>query len=253
MTTPISSTSPTTPAASPSTGANTSANGASANGVLNFTQNFNTFLTLLTTQLQHQDPTNPMDSSQFTNQLVQFSQVEQQIKTNSQLSTMISNQTASEAISAQTMVGDTIQYNGSQAALENGNATFSYTLPSTASTTTLSILDSSGNTVYSTTGKTAAGTYAFNWNGQNNAGQQQTNGGVYTLQVTSSDASGNPITATTTAVGTVTGVNVQNNVATFNVSGVEVPMSQLVNIIGSSSSPSSSSPSSPSSSSSSSS
>ncbi len=240
MTSAINGVNSTTPNATTTNNANTSANGASANGVLNFTQNFNTFLTLLTTQLQNQDPLNPMDSAQFTNQLVQFSEVEQQIKTNSQLSTMITNQTASEAISAQSMVGDTIQYNGNQAALENSDATFSYTLPSAAQSTTLSVLDSNGNVVYSTTGQTAAGTYAFNWNGVTSSGTQESDGGVYTLQVTSSDANGNPITATTTAVGTVTGVNVQNNVATFDVSGVEVPMSQLVNIVNASS-PSSSS------------
>jgi flagellar basal-body rod modification protein FlgD len=240
MTSPVSS--PTTTPTNSNTGtsgSSTSANGTT-NGILNFTQNFSTFLTLLTTQLKNQDPLSPMDSDTFTQQLVEFSQVEQQIKTNSQLSTMITNQTASEAISAQSMVGDTIQYNGNQAALENGDATFSYTLPSTAASTTLNVLDANGNVVYSTTGQTAAGTYAFNWNGQNNAGQAQTNGGLYTLQVASTDANGNAITATTTAVGTITGVNVQNNVATFNVSGVEVPMSQLVNIVSPSSSSSSS-------------
>jgi flagellar basal-body rod modification protein FlgD len=215
----------TTPSTTSTT--NTSANGTSANGVLNFTQNFNTFLTLLTTQLQNQDPLNPMDSSQFTNQLVEFSEVEQQIKTNSQLSTMITNQTASETISAQSMVGDTIQYSGSQAALESANATWSYNLPSDAKSVTLNVLDSSGNIVYSTSGQTAAGAYPFSWNGQTSSGQQESNGGIYTLQVTATDSSGNPVTA----VGTVTGVNVQNNVATFDASGVEVPMSQLVSIV----------------------
>ncbi|MGO8915001.1 MAG: flagellar hook assembly protein FlgD [Stellaceae bacterium] len=241
MTTPITSSTATTPTSS-STGSSSSSgtgNGATANGALSFTQNFSTFLTLLTTQLKNQDPLNPMDSSQFTNQLVEFSEVEQQIKTNSQLTTMISNQTASEAISAQTMVGDTIQYTGNQAALENNNATFSYTLPSAAASTSLIVQDASGNTVYSTTGQTAAGTYAFNWNGQNSSGVAQTSGGIYTLKVQAVDANNQPITATTTAVGTVTGVNVQNNVATFNVSGVEVPMSQLVNIVSTSSSSSS--------------
>jgi flagellar basal-body rod modification protein FlgD len=221
----------TTPNPTTTNNNNTSANGTSANGVLNFTQNFNTFLTLLTTQLQYQDPLNPMDSSQFTNQLVEFSEVEQQIKTNSQLSTMITNQTASETISAQSMVGDTIQYNGSQAALENANATWSYDLPSDAKSVTLNVLDSSGDIVYSTSGQTTAGTYPFSWNGKTSGGQQESNGGTYTLQVTATDADGNPITATTTAVGTVTGVNVENNVATFDVSGVEVPMSELVSIV----------------------
>ncbi len=88
-------------------------------------------------------------------------------------------------------------------------------------------------------GQTAAGTYAFTWNGENNSGQQQADGGIYTLTVQSVDANNQPITTTTTAVGTVTGVNVANNVATFDVSGVEVPMSQLVSIVSANSSSSS--------------
>lgn len=214
------------------------ANGTS-NGVLNFTQNFDTFLTLLTTQLQNQDPLNPMDSNQFTQQLVEFSQVEQQIKTNSQLSTMITNQAGSEAISAQSLVGQTIQYNGSQAVLQNGQANFSYTLPSNASAVSITIQDANGNTVYSGSGQTNAGTYNFTWNGQNSSGQQQPDGGIYTVKIQAVDASNNPITATTTATGVVTGVSVTNNVATFNVSGIQVPMNQLVTIVNPSSSTSS--------------
>ena len=111
----------------------TSQTSATGNDALTFTQNYNTFLTMLTTQLQNQDPLNPMDTSQFTNQLVEFSQVEQQLKTNSQLETMVNNQAASEAISALPMVGQMIEYNGNEAVLENGQAGFSYTLPSDAS------------------------------------------------------------------------------------------------------------------------
>jgi flagellar basal-body rod modification protein FlgD len=231
MTAAINGVNSTTPNATTTNNTNTSANGTSANGVLNFTQNFNTFLTLLTTQLQYQDPLNPMDSSQFTNQLVEFSEVEQQIKTNSQLSTMITNQTADETISAQSMVGDTIQYNGSEAALESGNVNWSYNLPSDATAVTLNVISSTGNIVYSASGQTAAGAYPFSWNGETSSGQQESNGGIYTLQVTATNADGDPITAAITAVGTVSGVNVQNNVATFDVQGVEVPMSQLVSIV----------------------
>jgi flagellar basal-body rod modification protein FlgD len=221
------------PATSPS------ANGTT-NGILNFTQNFQTFLTLLTTQLQNQDPLNPIDSDQFTQQLVEFSQVEQQIKTNSQLTTMIDNQAGSEAIAAQSMVGQTIQYNGSQSLLQNGQADFTYTLPSNAASTGITITDANGNTVYTAAGQTTAGTYNFTWNGQTNNGQQEPNGGIYTIQVQAVDANNNPITTTTTATGVVTGVSVNNNVATFNVSGVQVPMTQLIGIVGSSSSTTSS-------------
>ena len=227
MTTPISSA--TAAAAPPAT--SPTANGTS-NGVLNFTQNFQTFLTLLTTQLQNQDPLNPMDSNQFTEQLVQFSQVEQQIKTNSQLSTMIANQAGAEAISAQSMVGDTIQYDGSQGELNNGQLAFSYTLPSNAAAASITIQDANGNTVFAGAGQTAAGTYNFTWNGQTSSGQQLPDGGIYTIKVQAVDANNNPISATTTASGVVTGVSVTNNVATFNVSGVQVPMNQLISIIG---------------------
>src|SRR5262252_6561989 len=77
--------------------------------------NFSTFLTLLTTQLKNQDPTAPMDSNQFTQQLVEFSAVEQQINTNKNLQSLISLQTSAETINALPMVGKTIQYNESTA------------------------------------------------------------------------------------------------------------------------------------------
>lgn len=224
MTTPITS------AAAAATPSAASANGTTGD-IANFTQNFDTFLTLLTTQMKNQDPLNPIDSDQFTQQLVEFSQVEQQIKTNSQLSTMITNQAGSEAISAQSMVGQTIQYNGNQGVLQNGQAAFSYTLPSKAASVSISIQDANGSTVFSGSGQTAAGSYSFTWNGQTNNGQQLPDGGVYTLKVQAVDANNNPIAATTTATGVVTGVSVDNNVATFDVSGIQVPMNQLVGIV----------------------
>lgn len=221
----------TTPAQSASTASNSSANGTDNTGALNFTQNFNTFLTLLTTQLKNQDPLNPTDTSQFTSQLVQFSEVEQQIKTNSQLSTIISDQSGGEAVSALPFVGRTIEYNGNQTVLQNGQADFSYTLPTAAATASIIVTDSNGSSVFSATVNPSAGQHSFNWNGQTNTGQQLPNGGTFTIQVVAADAKGKAITATTTASGTVTGVSVNNNTATFNVSGVQVPLNQLVNIV----------------------
>jgi flagellar basal-body rod modification protein FlgD len=229
-----------TPAAASPTSA--SANGATANGALNFTQNFDTFLTLLTTQLQNQDPLSPMDTDQFTSQLVMFSQVEQQIKTNSQLSTMIAAQAGAEAVSALPMVGQTIQYNGNQGVLANGQIGFSYTLPSGAASASLQIKDSAGNTVFTKTVTPNAGTQNFIWNGQTSAGVQEPNGGIYTLDVTAASATNATVSATTTAIGQVTGVSVANNVAQFSIgnTSLQVPMSQLVNVLGNQSSPSSS-------------
>jgi flagellar basal-body rod modification protein FlgD len=198
---------------------------------LDFTSNFNTFLTLLTTQIQNQDPLSPMDSNTFTQQLVSFSEVEQQIDTNNNLQSLIQLQTANETISSLPLVGQQIEYNGSTAPLENGQASFAYTLPSAAANTELVVEDAQGDIIYNTTGSTSAGTTNFVWNGQNNAGQQMPDGGAYTLQVISNDASKNSITATIQSIGTVSNVSVNNGQATFDVDGVSVPMSQLVTVV----------------------
>jgi flagellar basal-body rod modification protein FlgD len=238
MTTPAQATSatptPIIPASSiatstPSTAGST--NGTDPTGALTFTQNFNTFLTLLTTQLKNQDPLSPMNTDQFTQQLVAFSQVEQQIKTNSQLGTLISNGSSSEAISALPMVGRSIEYNGNQTVLKSSQANFSYTLPTHAAAATIGIEDSGGSTIYLAKADATSGRHTFTWNGKTIGGQQRPDGGTYKVVVRATDANNKPITATTTAIGTVTGVSVDNNVATFDVSGVKVPMSQLVTLV----------------------
>jgi flagellar basal-body rod modification protein FlgD len=228
-TTPITA---TTTSAPPAT--STSSNGTDPSGALNFTQNFDTFLKLLTTQLKNQNPLSPMDTSQFTQQLVAFSQVEQQIKTNSQLTAMMQGQSASEAISALPMVGRTIEYSGNQTVLQNGQAAFSYTLPTTAAKANVLVKNAAGATVFSEAVDPSAGKHSLIWNGQTATGSQLPDGGTYTIQVQAVDAQNAAITATTTATGTVSGVSVVNNAATFDVNGIPVPMSNLLTIVGNS-------------------
>lgn len=225
----ISNTLPTTPTTGASSGSNSSST-SSSSGQLTFTQNFNTFLTLLTTQLQNQDPLSPLDTNQFTQQLVSFSEVEQQINTNNNLSQLIQLQSAGQTIAAMPLVGQTIQYNSATAPLSGGQASFSYTLPSTAAQAALVVTDSNGNVVYTANGDPTAGTHSLNWNGQTASGQQLPDGN-YTLQVVARTASNTSVPATITSSGKVTGVSVDNNQATFNVSGVSVPMSELVSVV----------------------
>ena len=218
-----------------STAAATAASGTTSNGTstgtLTFTQNFNTFLTLLTTQLQNQDPLSPMDTNTFTQQLVSFSEVEQQIDTNNNLQSLIQLQTANETVSALPLVGQTIEYSSPTAPLQNGQASFSYSLPSAAANSALVVEDSNGNVVYTQPGQTGAGTYNFTWNGQTNGGQQMPDGGAYTLQVVANDANSQPITAAVEALGTVAGISVTNGIANFNLAGgITVPISQLVSV-----------------------
>jgi flagellar basal-body rod modification protein FlgD len=227
ITTPVA---PTTTPTSSSQATNTTSTGSTSAGDASLLgSNLNTFLTLLTTQLKNQDPTSPMDTNQFTQQLVSFSAVEQQINTNKNLQSLITLQTSTEAISALPMVGKTIQYNESTAPLSNGQASFNYTLPSTAAAASLVVEDANGNVVYATTADTSAGSHSFLWNGQNLAGATSPDG-AYTLAVVAADATGKAISATVTATGTVSGVSVDNNVPTFNVGGIKVPMSDLLTV-----------------------
>ena len=193
--------------------------------------NFNTFLTLLTTQLQNQDPLSPMDTNQFTQQLVSFSEVEQQIDTNNNLQQLIQLQSAGQTLAAMPLVGDQIEYNKAQAPLQDGAASYVYTLPSTAAQTMLLVQDASGNVVYSAAGETAAGAHSFAWNGKTSSGQQLPDGGAYTLSVLASGQGQNKITPTVQAIGTVSSVSVENGTPTFDVAGVSVPMSALVTVL----------------------
>jgi len=134
MTTP--STAATSAAANPPA-TNPAASSTSTTGL---GTDFKTFLTLLTTQLKNQDPLSPLDTNQFTSQLVSFSQVEQAINANSKLANLVSLQSTNQTISALPLVGHTIQYSDNQEALVNGKATFGYNLPATAATANIVIL-----------------------------------------------------------------------------------------------------------------
>src|SRR5918911_3460789 len=91
-------------------------------------ENFDTFLKLLTTQIKNQDPLQPLDSNQFTQQLVQFSQVEQAINTNDKLSSLVTLQSTNQMVNSLSLVDRTIEFTGDTAPLSNGQAKWSYTL-----------------------------------------------------------------------------------------------------------------------------
>src|SRR5207244_2133146 len=97
--------------------------------------NFQTFLTLLTTQLKNQNPLDPLDTNQFTQQLVQFAQVEQQLKQNDQLATLISIEKSAQATTALAFVGTTVAVDGQTATMTNGRATWSFAVPKPVSAT----------------------------------------------------------------------------------------------------------------------
>ncbi|WP_337995968.1 flagellar hook assembly protein FlgD [Oleispirillum naphthae] len=168
--------------------------------------NMDSFLTLLTAQLKNQDPLSPMDSSEFTNQLVQFAGVEQQINANSNLESLIGLSQASIGATAVGYLGKEVQAESTTMPLQDGAAKFTYTLTQDASDCLIVIKDSSGAVVKTMTGETEAGTYHMSWDGKNAYGEQLDDG-AYTLEVQAKDTSGETMDDIyTTTFGKVTAV-----------------------------------------------
>jgi len=216
---------PSTPT---STGSSTSsASSAVSSAVDNNTiaGNFQTFLTLLTTQLQNQNPLDPLDTNQFTQQLVEFAQVEQQLKSNDQLTTLVSLQQAAQSTQALGFVGQTVAVDGSTAQLTNGQAewSFSVTKPSAV---TINIANASGQTVYSNSFTAQTGTQNFVWNGQDTNGTQWPDGS-YKISVTAVDASGQSTVVSTEVEGVVDSVDLTQNPPLLSVGGQTFTVNQI--------------------------
>jgi len=188
--------------------------------------NFDTFLQLLTTQLQNQNPLDPLDTNQFTQQLVQFSQVEQQLKSNDYLATLVDASATSRAISAGGYLGANITADGSTTTLANGKASWSLGLTKPATKATINILNASGETVFSTTQAMAAGNSTFSWDGRTTDGSVMT-GGQFTIKIDAKDAAGQPVTVSSELSGKVDAVDLTGTEPLLRIGSISVPLSKV--------------------------
>lgn len=168
--------------------------------------NYDTFLVLLTAQLQNQDPLAPMDSTQFTQQLVQFSQVEQQIRTNEQLEGLAGQYQAASAGAAISYLGRDAIIESDATSLANGRAQWSYALAGQADDVKLTVTDQGGRTLFETVGEPAAGSHVFTWDGRDANGVVVPDG-VYKLVVSARNAAGERVNASMTVRETIRGVD----------------------------------------------
>jgi flagellar basal-body rod modification protein FlgD len=191
--------------------------------------NFNTFLTLLTTQLKNQNPLDPLDTNQFTQQLVQFASVEQQMKTNTSLTSLIAIEQSAQTTAAMAYLGSTATVDGSTAALKSGSAkwTFQADKPSTG---TISISDSTGNLAYSGSFALNAGTQNFGWDGRGNNGTQWPDGN-YKMTVTGKDASGNTVAVSTQVSGVVDSVDLTSTPPTLSIGGTSYTTDKIKSVV----------------------
>lgn len=209
------------PATTTATGTSSSSNAAKQ-----LSSNFDTFLSLLTTQLKNQDPTSPMDSNQFTQQLVQFSQVEQQIDTNTNLKALIAQGQTNAGTTATAYLGRNVSVTNGMASLANGAANWTYSLPATAATSVLTIMNDSGKVVYAGLGETGQGNHALAWDGKDNNGNTLPDG-AYTLTVTAKDASGAAITPSVASAGTVTQIDMTSGTPQLVIGNMEVGIADI--------------------------
>jgi len=217
----------TTPASSSSSGSSSLSSTAGST----LAGNFQTFLSLLTTQLQNQNPLDPLDTNQFTQQLVQFAGVEQQLKTNDQLTTLVSLQQTAQSTQALGFVGKTAVVDGSTAALTNSAATWSLGVP-TNSNVSISITSSTGQTVYSNSYSVQAGqNQTFAWDGKGNDGTQWPDG-QYKLTATAADSAGNTVAVTTQIQGVVNSVDLTQSPPLLSINGQNYTVSQVKSITG---------------------
>lgn len=180
--------------------------GQAASDRTRLSDNYDTFLVLLTAQLQNQDPLAPMDSTQFTQQLVQFSQVEQQIRTNEQLEGLVSQYQAASAGAALSYLGKDAIIEADETYLAGGVANWAYALPATASEVTIRVKDANGRTVYTADGELTQGEHLFAWNGEKTAGGFASDG-VYTISIEAKNAAGESMTPSVNVRETIMGVD----------------------------------------------
>ena len=221
------------PGVNPSvTSAVTSATKGGSSGVVNqgtLQQNFSQFLQLLTTQLKNQNPLDPLDTNQFTQQLVQFAQVEQQLKQNDQLATLVSLQKTAQSTAALGFVGENVVVDGASASLANGQAKWSLNVPKPA-TVTLNISNSSGQNVFSGTYTMQAGMNDFTWDGKSANGTQWPPGS-YTMAVTARDASGQSVSVPTEVQGIVDGADLTKSPPVLTVAGQEFTLEKIKRVV----------------------
>lgn len=229
---PTSAMTSSTPATGTQSTSGTAATGGSsnANSQLSLASNFNTFLNLLTTQLKNQDPSNPVDSNQFTQQLVEFAGVQQQVQSNTTLSQILAATQGNQVSSAASYIGTTIQASGNQGGLSGGHATFGYTLASAATNTQVTIKDGLGNTVFTGSGTNNSGSNTVSWDGKNSFTGATEPDGTYSISVTSADAQGRAVAATPYITGQVTSASIANGVVNLSIGSLQVPTTSVTSI-----------------------
>jgi flagellar basal-body rod modification protein FlgD len=209
--------------------ASTTAAGATGSSLASLSGNEQTFLNLLLTQLQNQDPTTPVDTNQFTTELVQYSQVEQQINTNSSLTQLVGLTQSGDLLQAGALVGKQLDIASATVPLQSGKGIVEFTSAG-AQTATISITNAAGAAVKTATVDATAGSNAYTWDGTNDSGQQQADG-PYTVSILGTTAAGATAALPFTVLGTATGVTRSGTAIDLQLGATSLDLGSVLSVV----------------------
>lgn len=202
---------------------------AAQNAQNKLTGDLESFLTLLTTQLKHQDPLEPVDSTEFTAQLAQFAAVEQGIAMNANLEKLIGLNNASQAASAVSYLGKYVEAKGDHAALVTGKLEFAYSLPQSSQATAIQIINEAGVPVKVLEGQTGIGKHSLVWDGTDSQGLKLPDG-KYEIVIGAVDEKGQQIQSQGFTVGIVDGADNSGDKVNITINGIAVPLADVVTV-----------------------
>ncbi|KKB75979.1 hypothetical protein VW35_19795 [Devosia soli] len=208
-----------------------SGSSATSNSSLNgsrqtIAQNFDTFLSILTTQLKNQNPLDPLDTNQFTQQLVQFTGVEQQLKTNEFLESLLSSTQNAGRMDAVGYIGKQVTISGKTTQLAGTHAMWGYNAEANVANATITIKNATGDVVYTQSGSLAMGAGTFAWDGISSDGQPQPDG-LYTINIEGTNVGGKPVKITSSSIGVVSAVDFSSGTPMVTVGAAKVPLSDV--------------------------
>ena len=204
--------------------------GAARSAATKLTDHFDSFLSLLTTQLKNQDPLSPMDTETFTQQLVQFTSVEQSIKTNDSLEQLIGLVQGTRQTAMLGYLGTVVQARSDRVALhDEGSSAISYELPAAAASVGIKIYDSSGGLVAETRGPTTAGQHQVAWDGTTSSGGRAP-AGTYRIAIAAQALDGKALDVVQYLHGRVDAIDPAAGQPTLSVNGVDVALADITAI-----------------------
>ena len=189
------------------------------------------FLKLLVVELENQDPTDPVKTSDMLQEFSTLAQLVQSEKTTESLKSLdnyISSLSNSQAVS---YLGKTISYSCDEVTISGGaGGNLSFDLASNASDVTATIYNSSGTAVKTIDlGSRSAGSYVYSWDGTNSSGTTVSDG-TYTVKYSATDTSGNSVSVTTSGTASVTGVVYKGGVAYLVTANGDIPIGSVTGV-----------------------